>query len=190
MQTIAIENQKFIVEEFDRTTKKTKAPRLVASLEPYRKRYASQADIETFHSTVMSAGPALWGLTVKEATEEDIANHGGEPEVVALANLYGNAEAKMKADKLTAARGIVKHLSEKVKDKDALESFLYIYGLNTAQVMAMHKLVRDEDGTQLDDAFVTVYSKLVEERAATTASPRKAAAVKTEWNKVAKANQK
>ncbi|ROP74421.1 hypothetical protein [Curtobacterium sp. PhB115] len=176
-----IEDTRYIVIEYDRISKEPKPAKLVSSLKPYHKRYAPFASDEEFAADCESGITKRFGLVVRVASEEDVEKHGGDVEIHKLADAYGTADERAKQEKLAAARKIVPHFMDKVKNETDLVNLLVTYSISTTQLMAMAKDVREEGIVPSDD-FVKIYCDLVSTRTKKTAKFRPSGEVRKIWN--------
>lgn len=176
-----IEDTRYLVIEYDKISKQPKPARLVNNLKPFQKRYAPFASDEEFAADCESGVTKRFGLEVRVATEDDIDKHGGDVEIHRLADAYGTADERAKQEKLAAARKIVPHFTDKVKDETDLVNLLVTYGISTTQLMAMAKDVRAE-GIVPNDDFVKIYCDLVAERTKKTTKVRKPNEVRKIWD--------
>jgi len=176
-----IEDTRYIVIEYDRISKEPKPAKLVSNLKPFQKRFAPFASDEEFAADCESGITKRFGLEVRVASEEDVEKHGGDVEIHKLADAYGTADERAKQEKLAAARKIVPHFMDKVKNETDLVNALVTYGISTTQLMAMAKDVREE-GIVPSDEFVKIYCDLVADRTKKTGKTRTSAEVRKLWN--------
>lgn len=176
-----IEDNRYIVIEYDKISKEPKPARLVNNLKPFQKRYAPFASDEEFAEDCKTGVTKRFGLEVRPATAEDVEKHGGDAEIAKHADAYATADERAKQEKLAAARKIVPYFMEKVKSETDLVNALVTYGISSMQLMAMAKDVRAE-GIVPSDKFVDIYSDLVAERTKKTKKKRSSDEVRAIWN--------
>lgn len=182
-----IAEDRYLVIEHDRTTKKPKAPRLVSNLVSFRKKYMPFGTDEHFLADCESGRTAGYGLQVRKATKEDIEKHGGDSSVLSAAESYAKADAIAQATKLEAARTIIPFIVKAVESEEDLINAMNTYNLSTTQLMAMAKDVRPE-GIEVPEDFVDIYCQLVSDRAKKAGTKtRSRAAVRADWDKGRKA---
>lgn len=183
------DDTKYLVVEKNRITRKDEPVKMVTSLRSFWRKYRGFGSFEEFVKMALAGDMVASGLTVVEATDEQIKEHGGKPKIVAAAAAYNQADEIAKKTKYDNAVTLIEFIKDNVKTSEDLASFMSIYQVSSTQIMAMHKSVKD-DGVELSEKFVSEYCALVAARSEKTGSPRSESAVRKAWDEPLKTKAK